>query len=157
MSMSIFSSFDALCAEKLGFSWSPSPLSRQAAAVKIDDDLKKSKGEDVNSSSKPAKDRRTKKALRFAPEFDGVHCFETILPYWFIRFWLNFSLQFEAIYDSYLCIQRNQYNRTILCCWMLIHVLYIHSFAAGMYLVVYGYLLIGTFLVTLIYTSINES
>ncbi|KAH6756260.1 hypothetical protein C2S52_017853 [Perilla frutescens var. hirtella] len=72
MSMSIFSSFEALCAEKLGFSFSP--------AVKIDD-LMKTKVKDVNSSSKPAKDRRTTRAMRFAPELDGVHCFETILPY----------------------------------------------------------------------------
>ncbi|KAG6433045.1 hypothetical protein SASPL_104650 [Salvia splendens] len=61
MSTSMFSSF---CAEKLGFSWSSS-------AVKIDD-LKKSKGQGTISSSE---------AARFAVELDGLHCFETIVPY----------------------------------------------------------------------------
>ncbi|PIN22916.1 hypothetical protein CDL12_04353 [Handroanthus impetiginosus] len=91
MSMSIFSSFDAVCAEffgqKVGFSsaQSPSNSNKQvpavAASVKIDD-LKK--GKEVNSSSQPPNKPevpRRKRTPRFAPELDGVHCFETILPY----------------------------------------------------------------------------
>ncbi|KAG6383794.1 hypothetical protein SASPL_156438 [Salvia splendens] len=77
MSMSMFSTFDALCGEKLGFSLS----SRSPAAAKIDD-LKKTKGDEgANSSSTEGKDRRTKRAPRFAVEFDGLNCFETIVPY----------------------------------------------------------------------------
>ncbi|XP_042044294.1 putative germin-like protein 2-2 [Salvia splendens] len=69
--------FDALCGEKLGFSLS----SRSPAAAKIDD-LKKTKGDEgANSSSTEGKDRRTKRAPRFAVEFDGLNCFETIVPY----------------------------------------------------------------------------
>lgn len=77
MSMSMFSSFDALCAEKLGFSWSATP----AAAVKVDDPKKSAKGEAVNSPPKAGKDRRTTRSPRFAVELDGVHCFETLVPY----------------------------------------------------------------------------
>ncbi|KAL1557705.1 hypothetical protein AAHA92_08255 [Salvia divinorum] len=79
MPMSMFSSFDALCGEKLGFSWSS--RSPAAAAAKIDD-LKKTKGDEgANPSSTAAKDRRTTRAPRFAVELDGINCFETIVPY----------------------------------------------------------------------------
>ncbi|GFP88753.1 hypothetical protein PHJA_001019000 [Phtheirospermum japonicum] len=86
MSMSIFSSFDALCAEsffgqKTSLFKGPAPSNntRQATALKIDD---QKKGKDVNSGpEKKLGDRRRIRALRFAPELDGVHCFETILPY----------------------------------------------------------------------------
>lgn len=86
--MSIFSSFDAVCAEsvgrKAGFSWAPAPSmtsNKQDAAVadaKIGD-LKKDK--EVNSSSPPTKVPVRMRTPRFAPELDGVHCFETILPF----------------------------------------------------------------------------
>ncbi|KAL3630749.1 hypothetical protein CASFOL_023733 [Castilleja foliolosa] len=90
MSMSIFSSFDALCAEsffgqKISHSRGPArsnDTNKQVPAAKIDD---QKKGKDVNSCpSQPEKkpgDRRRIRALRFAPELDGVHCFETIIPY----------------------------------------------------------------------------
>ncbi|KAG8390454.1 hypothetical protein BUALT_Bualt01G0085000 [Buddleja alternifolia] len=93
MFMSLFSSFDVRCAEAFGqkiagVSTARSSSNKQessvAAAVQIDD-LKK--GKEVNTSSQPSdspkksEDRRTIRMPRFAPEFDGVHCFETILPY----------------------------------------------------------------------------
>ncbi|KAG8381588.1 hypothetical protein BUALT_Bualt06G0137100 [Buddleja alternifolia] len=90
MSMSIFSSFEALCAEssfgqKVGFSWPYSNSNtnkKEPAAVKIDDDLKK--GKEVNSSFQPTTTKKkpeNRRRPRFAPELDGLHCFETILPY----------------------------------------------------------------------------
>ncbi|EYU45312.1 hypothetical protein ABFS82_06G015600 [Erythranthe guttata] len=91
MWMSMFSSFEAFGAESLSqrvaLSRSPASASNNmkqepaAAAVKIDD-LKK--GEEVNSSSPPPKkpeNRQMIRAPRFAPEFDGIYCFETIIPY----------------------------------------------------------------------------
>ncbi|PIM98403.1 hypothetical protein CDL12_29117 [Handroanthus impetiginosus] len=92
MFMSIFSSFDALCAESVGrkvslsdFAPPPSNAIERVpgggGSVKIDD-LKK--GKEANSSSQPekkAEDRRRMRALRFAPEFDGVYSFETIVGY----------------------------------------------------------------------------
>ncbi|KAL7106807.1 hypothetical protein ACP275_06G015900 [Erythranthe tilingii] len=95
MWMSMFSSFEAFGAESLGqrvtLSRAPAPASASAsnnkkqepapAAVKIDD-LKK--GDEVNSSSPPPKkpeNRQMIRAPRFAPEFDGIYCFETIIPY----------------------------------------------------------------------------
>ncbi|KAL0299750.1 UNVERIFIED_CONTAM: hypothetical protein Sradi_6634800 [Sesamum radiatum] len=86
MSMSIFTSFDALSAEFFGQKvyLAPSNTNKPtaaAAATKVDD-LKK--GTEVKSSSEPVKtpeDRRRIRAPRFAVELDGVHCFETILPY----------------------------------------------------------------------------
>ncbi|KAL7146058.1 hypothetical protein ABFS83_06G015900 [Erythranthe nasuta] len=93
MWMSMFSSFEAFGAESLSqrvaLSRSPASASASnnmkqeptAAAVKIDD-LKK--GEKVNSSSTPPKkpeNRQRIRAPRFAPEFDGIYCFETIIPY----------------------------------------------------------------------------
>ncbi|KAF8042800.1 hypothetical protein BT93_A1201 [Corymbia citriodora subsp. variegata] len=77
--MSIFSSFEALCAEahgqKIAFSFSPAkaqPPVDSSAAEKV----KKVGGKPLPGQSQPKK-----RAPRFAPELDGVHCFETILPY----------------------------------------------------------------------------
>ncbi|GFP88747.1 hypothetical protein PHJA_001018400 [Phtheirospermum japonicum] len=84
MSMSIFSAFEALCAEtfygqKVALPLTPPPsinIKKQDLAVKIED-LKK--GKEVNSQ--PEDRRRIRAPPRFAPELDGVYCFETILPY----------------------------------------------------------------------------
>ncbi|GFP88754.1 hypothetical protein PHJA_001019100 [Phtheirospermum japonicum] len=90
MSTSIFSSFDALCAEsffgqKINPFRDPAPskdTNKQVPAVKID---VQKKGKDVNPCpSQPEKklgDRRRIRAPRFAPELDGVYCFETIISY----------------------------------------------------------------------------
>ncbi|KZV40947.1 hypothetical protein F511_05192 [Dorcoceras hygrometricum] len=80
MLMSIFSSFDVLCAESFGQKVSVSNgqiLQKPAAKV---DDSKSSK--EVDRSPKVVKKKpEVARRPRFAPEFDGVHCFETILPY----------------------------------------------------------------------------
>ncbi|KAG8381597.1 hypothetical protein BUALT_Bualt06G0138000 [Buddleja alternifolia] len=91
MSTSFFSSFEALSTsfgqKVVGLSWAPAPSNANkqepaVAAVKFDDSKK---GKEVNSSYQPTtkkpEDHRRMRALRFAPELDGVYCFETILPY----------------------------------------------------------------------------
>ncbi|GMP70738.1 hypothetical protein CsSME_00029461 [Camellia sinensis var. sinensis] len=85
MSMSLFSSFDALCAEylgqKVGFSW--------AKARKVDLDSsavghgKKTSSPMIvkESSNKSKEEGKQQRRPRFAPELDGVNCFETIVLY----------------------------------------------------------------------------
>ncbi|KAL6541463.1 hypothetical protein OROGR_010949 [Orobanche gracilis] len=88
MSMSIFSSFDALCAEsffgqKISLCTCPAPSDKSTPVVESDDQKKKKKkGKDETLQPENKKeDRRRIRAPRFAPELDGVHCFETVLPY----------------------------------------------------------------------------
>lgn len=73
MIMSMFSSFDALFAESFGqkvaFSWPP---------VSTKDVQTKKLPENQQVQQKKSK---TTSSTRFAPELDGVHCFETIIPY----------------------------------------------------------------------------
>lgn len=74
MSSSIFSSFDVLCAEflgqKVGFS---SKRTTSPTCTDVDVAVKKGAKE-----AKKAEDGS--KRIRLAPEFDGVYCFETIIP-----------------------------------------------------------------------------
>ncbi|KAH6756267.1 hypothetical protein C2S53_003687 [Perilla frutescens var. hirtella] len=82
MSMWIFSPFEAVCAElayrKFGLSLSTTS-DKQVLAVKRDD---RKRGKEVNSSaSQPTENCQRLRAPRFAPELDGIHYFETILPY----------------------------------------------------------------------------
>ncbi|NP_001352407.1 uncharacterized protein LOC101248852 [Solanum lycopersicum] len=90
MIMSIFSSFDALSAEIFGLkvtpSWAPATsdnkqqqglLSHRKTAASP---TSNSSTAELNKAGEaaPAQQRRRP---RFAPELDGLHCFETILPY----------------------------------------------------------------------------
>lgn len=87
MSMSLFSAFDALLAEKFGqrvsLSWA---TSKQQASPSSPSTIGK---EGYSSSSHPNKpqqehhpqQQQKKRRPRFAVELDGVHCFETIIPY----------------------------------------------------------------------------
>ncbi|EEF37954.1 conserved hypothetical protein [Ricinus communis] len=92
MMMSMFSSFDALCAEssgqKLKFSVgsaiqdgnkATAPANSMKKKSGTDGERSVSPPENVKGSSQPPQQERRRP--RFAPEFDGVHCFETILPY----------------------------------------------------------------------------
>ncbi|KAK4734783.1 hypothetical protein R3W88_009044 [Solanum pinnatisectum] len=98
MMMSIFSSFDALSAElfgqKLSFSKPSSTDTKQQGVVgTLVSDHKALASPPSNSSttllkktgqaSPPPSSRQQQqqKRQRFALEFDGVHCFETIIPY----------------------------------------------------------------------------
>ncbi|KAJ8774711.1 hypothetical protein K2173_017157 [Erythroxylum novogranatense] len=90
--MSLFSSFDALCAEftygkKLSLSLdsgstTASIPSKDAAAV-VDSSIRKSSPSDRNNkpSPCPSQSKRSSMKPRFAPELDGVNCFESIVPY----------------------------------------------------------------------------
>ncbi|KAL3653722.1 hypothetical protein CASFOL_003403 [Castilleja foliolosa] len=87
MSMPIFSPFEALCAETF-YGQKVVPLSTpppsnytniEGPAVKIDDLMNTDK--EVSLSPSQPKNRRRTRATRFAPELDGLHCFETIIPY----------------------------------------------------------------------------
>ena len=87
--MSMFSSFDALMAEsfgqKVGLSW---PLITKQRAVSSESEKKEETHGASNKSSSVSKEKaspgnqenRLRKA-RFAPELDGVNCFESIIPY----------------------------------------------------------------------------
>ncbi|EPS66617.1 hypothetical protein M569_08160 [Genlisea aurea] len=65
MSMSIFSSFEVLLAESAG--------------VKVGQAQRPRKSEKEDGACRKNEPRRNRN-LRFAPEIDGVYCFETILP-----------------------------------------------------------------------------
>ncbi|PHT53567.1 hypothetical protein CQW23_08029 [Capsicum baccatum] len=97
MIVSIFSSFDALSAElfgqKLNFSKAYNETKQQVVAplvadrqpvvspsstcISSGDLIKKAREASPPSSARQQQHKRQ----RFAPEFDGVHCFETIIPY----------------------------------------------------------------------------
>ncbi|PSS32283.1 Glycerol-3-phosphate O-acyltransferase [Actinidia chinensis var. chinensis] len=102
MFMSIFSSFDALFAEsfghKVGFFPAPPPKEAKVNASPVDRRMETSspiirenlsKSGERNSSESPAcvqkslrqEQVKQQRRPRFAPEFDGVYCFETIVPY----------------------------------------------------------------------------
>ncbi|XP_049394002.1 uncharacterized protein LOC125858295 [Solanum stenotomum] len=94
MMMSIFSSFDALSAElfgqKLSFSKPSSTDTKQQGVGTLVSDQKTAASPPATSSTgilkkageaSPPPSSRQQKRQRFALEFDGVHCFETIIPY----------------------------------------------------------------------------
>lgn len=103
--MSLFSPVEALCAEsigqKLGFSYATgnsnykksekyaltvSESDRKAAAsASAIEEVKKDIKDGANRSPAPSNLKKPQQQLqrrpRFAPELDGVFCFETIVPY----------------------------------------------------------------------------
>ncbi|OWM79679.1 uncharacterized protein LOC116205726 [Punica granatum] len=96
MMMSMFSSFEALSAEtsfgqKLSFSAGPSwrlpSKAKDEPAVSADE--KRSKEADSDSAApqrkdvggRPKSEEQQRRRPRFAPELDGVHCFETLVLY----------------------------------------------------------------------------
>ncbi|KAH0762187.1 hypothetical protein KY290_018260 [Solanum tuberosum] len=92
MMMSIFSSFDALSAElfgqKLSFSKPSSTDTKQQGVGTLVSDQKTAASPPATSSTgilkktgEASPPQQQQKRQRFALEFDGVHCFETIIPY----------------------------------------------------------------------------
>ncbi|CAO2838513.1 unnamed protein product [Amaranthus hypochondriacus] len=81
----IFSSFDARWAESIGFKFSPlNPFSSSSStnSSTMDEVMKKESESKKQSEDSESKNKMKKrKNPRFAPELDGLHCFETILPY----------------------------------------------------------------------------
>ncbi|KAK4362860.1 hypothetical protein RND71_018101 [Anisodus tanguticus] len=94
MMMSIFSSFDVLSAEifgqKVNRSWTPNSEKKQQGVGPLVSNPKIAASPPSTSSTgglknpgeaAPPSHQQQQKRPRFAPEFDGIHCFETILPY----------------------------------------------------------------------------
>ncbi|KAE8663297.1 Detected protein of unknown function [Hibiscus syriacus] len=77
---SIFSSFDALCAEFLGQAFRPFFASSSThkhdgiSRLVSEPDMKKNQQANVDKKPRAA-------APRFAPELDGLHCFETLVSH----------------------------------------------------------------------------
>ncbi|KAJ9552918.1 hypothetical protein OSB04_016963 [Centaurea solstitialis] len=97
MLMSIFSPFDALCSESASTGWKKKLLVTADPNIKtqkqdvdylnIKDTHHQSQSQSPSPSRFPSPPADVKKPSkpqtkpRFAPEFDGVFCFETIIPY----------------------------------------------------------------------------
>ncbi|KAK4759083.1 hypothetical protein SAY87_020384 [Trapa incisa] len=95
MMMSMFTSFEALCAEssfgqKLSFSLGTNrgPQGQSKDKVVTTAAEKEQQAKQNGSATLVRKDAggrqekdQPKRRPRFAPELDGVHCFETIIPY----------------------------------------------------------------------------
>nr|GMC61007.1 AF211539_1 Avr9/Cf-9 rapidly elicited protein 65 [Ipomoea batatas] len=91
--MSLFSSFEVLCADSIGLkvnlSRPPSSAQRQlqqtaGSESKTAPPPSAAGGGSNKSGEVPtpqAKRPQQQRRPRFAPEFDGVHCFETVIPY----------------------------------------------------------------------------
>ncbi|GMY07618.1 Regulator of telomere elongation helicase [Fagus crenata] len=81
--MSIFSSFDVLC-HKMSFSMGPTneqrpkPTDPSSVVDPMKTDREGNSAPPAHVSKPPLQQPRRP---RFAPELDGVHCFETIIPY----------------------------------------------------------------------------
>ncbi|PIA56170.1 hypothetical protein AQUCO_00700490v1 [Aquilegia coerulea] len=87
---SIFSSFDVLCGEfflhqKVGFFQSSSSSSSTATSINKVVDVKNTQSsqnerssEGNSQASKPSQQKQ-RRGPRFAPELDGLNCFETII------------------------------------------------------------------------------
>ncbi|KAJ4726753.1 Avr9/Cf-9 rapidly elicited protein [Melia azedarach] len=83
--MSIFSSFDAFYAESFGqkAKFSTGQKDNDVNHVDYTRTTKKDGDERKTPASKSQQAQareQTKRLPRFAPELDGVHCFETIVP-----------------------------------------------------------------------------
>ncbi|KAF9671056.1 hypothetical protein SADUNF_Sadunf12G0007100 [Salix dunnii] len=93
--MSMFSSFDAPSAESLGqklrllFSASKEGKSQPQVESKKKREMSEGSNDESSTSSSPKSSpeninkpsQQQQMRLRFAPELDGVHCFETIITY----------------------------------------------------------------------------
>ncbi|WCJ33504.1 hypothetical protein M5689_014859 [Euphorbia peplus] len=77
--MFMSSMFRSLYGHKVEFSGaSAAPSDVKSKVPAVEESIKKCEDKEKKSaSSQPP----TRKKPRFAPELDGVHCFETILPY----------------------------------------------------------------------------
>nr|GMC68428.1 AF211539_1 Avr9/Cf-9 rapidly elicited protein 65 [Ipomoea batatas] len=77
--MSLFSSFEVLCADSFGVK-----LQQTGSESKTAPPPSAAAGGSNKSGEVPtpqAKRPQQQRRPRFAPEFDGVHCFETVIPY----------------------------------------------------------------------------
>ncbi|KAF8116853.1 hypothetical protein N665_0014s0114 [Sinapis alba] len=80
--MSIFSPFDALYAESSGFKMKLPGGQKQSSGDSQPPATEKQKNNGrIPVSSDEEKKEKKIQPMRIAPELDGVHCFETILPF----------------------------------------------------------------------------
>ncbi|KAK2633814.1 hypothetical protein Ddye_028606 [Dipteronia dyeriana] len=82
--MSIFSSFDALSAEfygqKFDFSAAAKPKQLEASLIKRSSSFEgNNKAVEQQQQQRQSRIREGTSRPRFAPELDGVHCFDTII------------------------------------------------------------------------------
>ncbi|OIV96929.1 hypothetical protein TanjilG_00511 [Lupinus angustifolius] len=88
MFMSMFSHFDISQGKMWSFSFGDVPTKDENLKPKMDDPSSstaaksKTATKDPNPSSTPTGTKKNKTRLgpRFAPELDGLHCFESIVP-----------------------------------------------------------------------------
>lgn len=73
MNYSMFSSFEAACAELLGYSTKLKASPSSPPSTKGTNDHRRKNGSTKSEESELAE------AGRFAPEFDGLNCFETLI------------------------------------------------------------------------------
>ncbi|OMO79920.1 hypothetical protein CCACVL1_13320 [Corchorus capsularis] len=82
---SMFSVFDALCAEFLGQTIKPSFASTSATSKDGYSFFKTNKAGVAESMKKTQQEgnveKKQQRAPRFAPELDGINCFETLVSY----------------------------------------------------------------------------
>ncbi|KAG2333101.1 hypothetical protein Bca52824_004281 [Brassica carinata] len=80
--MSIFSPFEALCSESSGFKIKLPGGQKQSSGGNQPPASEQQKNyERIHVSSDDEKNKKKIQPMRIAPELDGVHCFETILPF----------------------------------------------------------------------------
>ncbi|AED96461.1 hypothetical protein AtNW77_Chr5g0139391 [Arabidopsis thaliana] len=81
--MSIFSPFEALYAESNGFKMIFSGTKKQSSGDNQSPatDQQKNAGKTPISSDDEKSNKKKIQPMRIAPELDGLHCFETILPF----------------------------------------------------------------------------
>ncbi|KAL4295374.1 hypothetical protein GQ457_12G000420 [Hibiscus cannabinus] len=87
MMMSMFSSFEVLSSDYFGlnmkFTATPTEKSKptEVSSSKKETVSKNSSPPHTSSSTGAKTPQKQRLRARFAPELDGVHCFETIIPY----------------------------------------------------------------------------
>uniref|UniRef100_A0A7N0RDB3 Uncharacterized protein n=1 Tax=Kalanchoe fedtschenkoi TaxID=63787 RepID=A0A7N0RDB3_KALFE len=92
MNMSVFSFFDAVSAESFGFKFGlppqPQLQPKSSSSTGVAEEARRGGGGDPTNQTvtpprvqKPSRQEAKKKSMRFAPELDGVNCFETMVRY----------------------------------------------------------------------------
>ncbi|GLT66662.1 hypothetical protein SLA2020_390170 [Shorea laevis] len=80
--MTMFISYHAICAESCGQKVSLPPVGpTKEPKPKTNNGEGNSTPPECVSRPRQEQQQRQQRRPRFAPEFDGIHCFETIVPY----------------------------------------------------------------------------
>ncbi|KAG2680639.1 hypothetical protein I3760_11G107600 [Carya illinoinensis] len=81
MNSMIFTSFDAVCAELLGQKGRSDTAASSIDVNKKQQGDSQSHGPPLATYVKEEKQPQQRRSLRFAPELDGLNCFETLISY----------------------------------------------------------------------------